>query len=107
MAQDDADSAFEQIRGGGALVFGALVSLIAYLTLGEGPVVRWAWVVVMVALVAAMKLLPPRLAEPISSVCYRVGYWFWALLAALMMLVPGGLAYMFSRVVVESFPRWL
>jgi hypothetical protein len=107
MAQDDDESAFEQTRGGGALVFGALVSIIAYLTLGEGTLARWAWVFVVVALVAAMKLLPPRIAEPISFVCYPVGYWLWTLAAALLMLVPGFLAYTVSRVVVETFPRWL
>jgi hypothetical protein len=107
MAADDDEGAFEQIRGGGALVFGALVSVIAYLTLGDGPIARWAWIVVAGALGAAMMLLPPRIAEPISFVCYPVGYWFWTLVAALMMLIPGGLLYAFSRVVVESFPRWL
>jgi hypothetical protein len=97
----------DQVTGGGAAVLGALGSLAIWLTIGGGPVARHAWIVITVALIAAMQFLPTRVARPIALVCRPLGYLGWSLLAGLILLGPGMMAYGFSRTVVETFPRWL
>jgi hypothetical protein len=97
----------DQINGGGAVVLGALGSLAIWLAIGGGLIARYAWIVIAVALIIAMQLLPKRFARPIAIVCWPIGYLAWALVAGLMLLSPGMVAYTFSRFIVETFPRWL
>ena len=104
MAADE--TKVDQINGGGAAVLGAFGSLTIWLAIGDGPIARYAWIVIAVALIIAMQLLPKRFARPIAIVCWPIGYLAWALLAGLMLLVPGMVAYTISRTIVETFPRW-
>jgi hypothetical protein len=40
-----------------------LATGLIYLTIGDGPAARYAWLAIMLALIVAMKLLPARVAE--------------------------------------------
>lgn len=103
-AEDSGDDLF---AGGGALVLAALASGLIYLTIGDGRVTRYAWLVILLALIAGMKILPAGVATRVTALCYPLGVALWGLVAVLFTLAPGALAYTFSRFVVESFPRWL
>jgi hypothetical protein len=91
----------------GAALIGLLGTLLVWLAVGGGPLVRYAWVAIAVLLLLAMILLPDRLARPIRLLCYGLGFLAAAVLAGLMALMPGAFAYTASRTVVETFPRWL
>jgi hypothetical protein len=58
-------------------------------------------------LVVLMLALPERAAGVLQLACYGPGFLLATLFAGLMALMPGALAYTFSRTVVETFPRWL
>ena len=92
---------------GGALAFGGVGSLLIWLAIGDGVVVRWAWLVIAVALLLAIELVRERTARRLKAVCYPVGLAVAGLFGALLMLMPGAMAYMFSRWVVETLPRVL
>src|SRR5262245_294523 len=72
MAQDEDPPAV--ITGTGAAVFGLLGSLLIWLTMGAGPLAKYAWVGVGVgaALMLGTKYLPAPAAQPLTTVCARV-----------------------------------
>ncbi|HTK92832.1 MAG TPA: hypothetical protein VL948_21550 [Verrucomicrobiae bacterium] len=105
MAQDQ--ERIDQTTGAGAAVFGLIGSLLIWLTIGAGEVAKYAWVGIIFLLVLGMKLLPARLAQPLTLVCHRVGTVVWGIAMAFFLLAPGALAYTFSTWVVETLPRWL
>jgi uncharacterized membrane protein YvlD (DUF360 family) len=105
MAENETE--VEQFHYWGVGVLGFLGSGVIWLTIGEGRIVWVAWMVISGGLVVAMLLLPERAARSVRAVCYAFGLPAGILLTGLMALVPGALAYTFSRTIVETFPRWL
>jgi hypothetical protein len=97
----------DETIGAGALVVGFLGSLLIWLTFGDGLLARWAWLVIAVGLLLATEYLGAPIARPLAAACYPLGVGLLGLLAALLLLAPGAVAYMFSRWVVETLPRWL
>ncbi len=89
------------------MVLGFLGSGLLWLTIGSGLVVQTAWMVIAGLLIVAMLFLPDRGASSVQAVCYAFGLPIAILLTGLMTLMPGAMAYMFSRTIVETFPRWL
>jgi hypothetical protein len=57
--------------------------------------------------IGAMLVLPEPGASVAQLMCATVGYPVLLLLAGCMALMPGGIAYTFSKTIVETFPRWL
>lgn len=105
MAQDEGE--LEQFHYWGAVILGFLGSGLLWLTLGRGLIVHAAWMVIAGLLIVAMLFLPDRAARSVQAVCYALGLAVAVLLTGLMALMPGAMAYMFSRTIVETFPRWL
>ena len=58
-------------------------------------------------IVAMLDAAGSRLAVAVQAVCYAFGFPAWMLLTGLMVLMPGAIAYTFSKTIVETFPRWL
>lgn len=105
MAEDE--RALEGYHYWGAVAFGILGSVLLWLALGEGLLVRVAWMPIALMLIGAMLLLPEPAASVVQVICAGAGYPVLFLMAGLMSLVPGGIAYTFSKTIVETFPRWL
>jgi hypothetical protein len=75
--------------------------------IGDSLIVWVAWMAIAGALIVAMLFLHEPAAQAVQAVCYAFGFPVGMLLAGLMALMPGAIAYTFSRTVVETFPRWL
>jgi hypothetical protein len=105
MAEDQPE--LDQFCYWGAAVLGFLGSGILWLTIGSGWGVWLTWMVIAGALIVAMLTLPDHLAGPVQLVCYAFGFPAGMLLTGLMALMPGAIAYTFSKTIVETFPRWL
>lgn len=101
------ESELEPFHYWGAVVLGFLGSGLLWLTIGRGLIVQTAWMVIAGLLIVAMLLLPGRGARAAQALCYAFGFPILVLLTGLMMLMPGAVAYMFSRTIVETFPRWI
>jgi hypothetical protein len=106
-AMAQGEDPLDQTTGTGAAVFGLIGSLLIWLTIGSGAVAKYAWLGVALVLMLGMKYLPAPAAQPLTTVCRRVGTAVWAVVATLFLLAPGALAYTFSTWVVETLPRWL
>jgi hypothetical protein len=75
--------------------------------IGDSLIVWVAWMAIAGALIVEMLFLHEPAAQAVQAVCYAFGFPVGMLLAGLMALMPGAIAYTFSRTVVETFPRWL
>lgn len=106
-AVGDDERELEQLHYWGAVILGFLGSGLLWLTIGRGLVVQTAWMPIAGLLIVAMNYLPDRAAGSLRAVCYFLGLPVLVLLTGLMTLMPGAMMYMFSRTIVETFPRWL
>ena len=103
----EARSELEHFHYWGAVTFGFGGSGLIWLAIGRGWASDLAWMVIAGALVVLMLALPEPAAGLVQLVCYGPGFLVATLLVALMALMPGAMAYTFSRTVVETFPHWL
>jgi hypothetical protein len=106
MAPEEADK-IEGYHYWGAVVFGFVGSFLLWLAIGEHLAVRVVWMPIALAFILAMNFLPEPGATVVKLVCAGAGYPILYLLMGLMALMPGAIAYTFSKTIAETFPWWL
>lgn len=106
MATEEADK-LDGHHYWGAVVFGFVGSFLLWLAIGESLLVRTVWMPIALAFILAMLFLPEPGATVVKLICAGAGYPVLYLLMGLMALMPGAIAYTFSKTIVETFPRWL
>lgn len=106
MARDDHDD-LEPQHYAGAVAFGILGAFLFWLAMGPGLSPYIVWMPIAGALIVAMLCLPEPAAGRAQTVCAALGYPIVLAGISGVALMPGLIAYSFSKSVSENYPRWL